>query len=49
MERIRWHYDINPNHDGGFKINDWFSDHYSRLLVNDDPTYSGFFEFRGEP
>jgi hypothetical protein len=49
VERIRWHYAVNPDHDGGFKINDWFSAHYGRLLVQREPDFAGMFEMRGEP
>lgn len=48
VERIRWHYDTNPTHDGGFKMNDHVNPHYARLLMEIDPTFRGFFELREE-
>lgn len=49
VERIRWHYAINPDRDGGFKINDWFSAHYGRMLMQREPEFAGMFDTRGEP
>ena len=46
IHRIRWHYAVNPERDEGFKINDVFSSRYARKLLEDDPTFVGFFELR---
>lgn len=43
---IRWHCDVNPNRDGGFKINDHYSSRYVRKLLREDPSFTGFFELR---
>lgn len=48
VERIRWHYAINPDRDGGFKINDHLCPHYARRLMAEDSRFARFFELRGE-
>lgn len=46
LHRIRWHYAVNVDHDGGFKINNNFSSRYARKLAADDQRFAEFFEFR---
>lgn len=46
IERIRWETSVNPNRDGGLKINNWFRTHYAKMLVENEPVFDGFFEFR---
>lgn len=46
IQRIRWESMVNPNRDGGWKINDQFSALYSRKLAAEDARFRHFFEFR---
>lgn len=46
LGRVRWESALNPEHDGGFKVNEVFKKHYAKMLVADDPVFAGFFEFR---
>ena len=44
---IRFQHDVNPDRDGGFKINDHCSSHYARMLMANEPeSFAGFFETR---
>lgn len=43
---IRWHTDVNPQREGGFKINNNFISRYARKLIREDPSFRGFFELR---
>lgn len=45
IHRIRWHYHVEQG-DAKFKINDHFLSRYARKLVEADPTFAEFFEFR---
>lgn len=45
MERIRWHYEIDQRaHE--FKINNNYASCYARLLIQQDPAFTDFFELR---
>jgi len=47
LGRIRWETSVNPDHDGGFKVNEVFKKLYAKKLVAEDPaTFADFFEFR---
>jgi len=46
VNRIRWETAVNPHYAGGFKINDHFAPHLARKLMDEDPTFEGFFETR---
>ena len=46
IERIRWHCDVEIRGAWSFKIDHYFRTKYARLLVETDPSYTGFFEFR---
>ncbi len=46
FERIRWHVNIETKSPDGFKLNCNFTSRYSRKLVEDDPTFDGFFRHR---
>lgn len=49
LEVLRWHFTVNAERDGGFKINNNFAAFYARKLMEHDATFAGFFELRGEP
>ena len=44
---IRWEISLETESDDGFKINDAFTSHYSRLFVKDYPQHIEIFNFRG--
>jgi len=44
--RIRWHYDIDPDHNEDFKLNNNYSSRYARKFVEDYPMHKDFFTFR---
>ena len=47
IHRIRWHYDVNKQLDGGFKINNNFSSRYARKLAEQQSDkFGSFFELR---
>lgn len=46
MERIRWEYATQSKDDRGFKINNDFICHYSRLFMKNNPQHEGCFETR---
>ena len=46
MHIVRYHAAVNPERDGGFKINNNFVALYARKLVAADPSFAGFFAFR---
>jgi hypothetical protein len=46
LGRVRWETQVNPNHDGGFKVDERFKKLYAKKLVEHDPSFDGFFEFR---
>lgn len=46
IERIRWEYATNSKDDQGFKINNDFTAHYSRMFIRNHPQYKEYFEFR---
>ncbi len=46
LGRIRWETALNPGHDGGFKVNEVYKKHYAKKLVDEDPAFAEFFEFR---
>lgn len=48
LEVMRWNFMLNEDGDGGFKLNDHFSPFYVRKLIDEDTTFSEFFELRGE-
>lgn len=41
---IRWETELTGNDE--FKINDKYQSFYGRLLVYNDPSFDGFFQFR---
>ncbi len=43
---IRWEVSLETNSDDGFKINDAFTSHYSRLFAKDYPEHEDIFNFR---
>ena len=43
MQRIRWHINITTRDLDGFKINHNFSRNYSIKLMDENPSYTGFF------
>lgn len=45
LHRIRWFSTIETN-DPSWKINDHWSAFYARMLIRDDPSFTGFFELR---
>jgi hypothetical protein len=47
FERLRWLYAIQTKGDV-FKLNNSFTSHYSRLLMEQEPELAGFFELRGK-
>ena len=46
MERIRWHCALETGKESGYTINDHFTSRYVRMLIEDDPSFEGFFELR---
>lgn len=46
MERIRWEISTGSKDDDGFKINNNYTAHYSRLFAKNNPLYQDYFEFR---
>lgn len=47
VERIRWHYAVNPDcTPDGFKITNYVSPHYARLLIQEEPEWAPFFVLR---
>jgi hypothetical protein len=46
MQRIRWETTVNPDRDGGLKLNDHFSSRYARKLAAQDVRFQHFFSFR---
>lgn len=46
IERIRWEIKTNSKDNDGFKINNNFTAHYSRLFIKYNPLYKDYFEFR---
>lgn len=46
IQRIRWETSVNPEHDGGFKIDDRFSSRYARKLMDEYEWFRGFFHTR---
>jgi hypothetical protein len=46
MQRIRWETTVNPERDGGLKLNDHFSSRYARKLAKEDRRFETFFSFR---
>lgn len=48
IQRLRWETDINPSHDGGYKVSNHYRRRYALLLAQDDARFSGFFRFRAQ-
>lgn len=47
LERVRWHFAIKQGPQDVFKLNDHFTPHYARLLMQHEPNiFDGFFETR---
>lgn len=46
MERVRWEVWTGTKDDEGYKINNDFIAHYSRLFIKDHPKYQDVFETR---
>lgn len=46
FEVLRWESDLNPNRDGGFKIDNTFIPKFARKLIEQYPEFEGFFELR---
>ena len=44
---IRWHRHVRRDQGDEFKINDWYSSRYSRLVQTMESDLDGFFETRG--
>jgi hypothetical protein len=45
FERARWHYHIERGEDG-FVLNNDFTSHYARLIMEQEPDLDGFFDVR---
>lgn len=45
LHRIRWLTNIETS-DAKFRVNDHWSAFYARMLLKDDPSFTGFFELR---
>lgn len=43
---IRYHRIVNQNRDGGFKISNNHTSRYARKLIEDDPSFAGFFQIK---
>jgi len=46
IERIRWEFATGSKDEMGFKINNYFIAHYSRLFIHEFPEYSDRIETR---
>jgi|SRR5579871_1937002 len=46
IERIRWEIATGSKDQDGFKINNNYTAHYSRLFIKNNPQYKEYFEFR---
>lgn len=46
MERIRWEISTGSKDQDGFKINNNYTAHYSRLFIKNNPQYREYFDFR---
>jgi len=46
IQRIRWECDVNPEHDGGFKVSNIWRKRYAKKMVAEYPQFDGFFQFR---
>lgn len=46
MQRIRWETAVNPERDGGWKLNDHYRARYARKLAAEDARFENWFEFR---
>lgn len=44
LHRIRWYVAVETK--GSFKVNNIASAFYARMLVDEDPSFAGFFEMR---
>lgn len=45
FETLRWHYTLSTRGDT-FRLNNDFTSHYARLLIEQQPELAGFFEVR---
>jgi len=46
MERVRWEVSLMTKDHTTFKINNYYTSRYARLLVEQRPEFAGFFEMR---
>lgn len=47
FHRIRWHHYVKRNRsEQAFKLNDWYTSFYSRLLMEREPDLADFFHIR---
>lgn len=47
LHRLRWHLEIEVRDTGEeFALNNDFTSRYARLLIEEDPSFDGFFELR---
>lgn len=46
FEVLRWNSHLNPNKDGGYKLNNNYRALYARLIMDQEPDLKGLFELR---
>lgn len=46
FEVLRWNSHLNPNHHGGYKLNNNYRALYARLIMDQEPDLKGIFELR---
>ena len=46
FEVLRWNSHMNPERDGGYKLNNNYRALYARLIMNREPDLKGIFELR---
>lgn len=47
FHRIRWHFYVKRNRNQeAFKLNDWYTSFYSRLIMEREPDLADFFQIR---
>ena len=46
FHRMRWHMNVDTKDPDGFKINNNYSKDYTLMLIEEDPSFKGFFRTR---
>lgn len=46
FEVLRWNSHLNPDHTGGYKLNNNYRALYARLIMDQEPDLEGLFELR---